>query len=147
MSTTSSGSPDLPLQDRYDNLLACYQLVMDGVQEGVALFDSDGKLIDCNKACKTMLEADDPQKIEAMLSGQGIHWQMNDLDENPIEDTDRPLQRGLRGEAFTNCVVSAADHHEKLFLSFNVHPKMGEGGNLRLLLLTITDVTEKFVKK
>ena len=114
------------------------QAIVDLVDEGVALFDADSRLVFVNGPGRRLFGFSDGMDLEARTRRAPLL----DRDGRPLPTAAYPSSRGLRGERLTDVPVSVDDPiGERRHLRFSTHPLRTPDGRVEAALVTWKDVT------
>mgnify|MGYP001765417013 CR=1 FL=1 len=117
--------------------------IFTAVHEGILVYSSDGRVLNCNPAAGRLLRrsADELRAARSMFSATGA------LDENgrPLAIDDYPVVRTLRtGEAVHGVVVGLPFDDGTVWLLVNSEPIADPvGGGIGAAVVSINDVTER----
>jgi PAS domain S-box-containing protein len=116
--------------------------VIDAVDVGIVLIRPDGAIELQNAAARRFL-ADGPN-ILGSWHEVNAHFEMRDLDGRDIDLGQRPLTRAAAGETVHDCDVTIRDIETGVtrFLRLGAAPIRGAGGQVVLIALSISDLTE-----
>ena len=76
---------------------------MNSITEGVIIIDPSGKMVSVNPAARTLFDCLPTEEAEQGLSIWSELFEAAYLDGRPIEPSEWPISRAIRGESFTNC--------------------------------------------
>ncbi len=116
------------------------QAVVDLVDEGIAVFDTNNRLVFINDAGRRMLGFAEGMPLEERAGRQPLL----DADGRPLTPDGYPSSRGLRGERLTDVplIVERPDAPQR-HLRISAHPLQRPDGPVEAVLVTWKDVTEE----
>src|SRR6185369_2557312 len=116
------------------------QAVVDLVDEGIAVFDPDNRLVFVNDAGRRMLGFSDGMPLEERAGRQPLL----DADGRPLAPEAYPSARGLRGERLTDVpMIVERPGAPRRHLRISAHPLQRRDGSVEAVLVTWKDVTEE----
>lgn len=140
------------LQERLSSLLehsgcapflVLLETILNRMPEGLLVADADGQVLTMNRAA---LDLHGHAALEAFRTEDAFadRYEFRDLHDNLLPNKQWPLQRAVRGEAFSACEVQVRrlDTGARWYASYNGTPLYDEDGEVLLALLTFRDVTE-----
>jgi PAS domain S-box-containing protein len=117
-----------------------YRSMVDSLNEGVMIFDAQGRVKGVNAAAERMLES----SFEQLRKNEITDWEAFDADGNAMASADLPLAIVLRtGVAVRQAIVGTPlAEHRITWFDVNCEPLRDGRGELTGVVLSMTDVTE-----
>ncbi len=115
------------------------------MQDGVALFDTDGNLVILNQALARINGFAGPEEMKRHLSYYAATYELSDLDGTRLPVEQWPVSRVMRGETIQNLELHGRrrDTGREWFLSFSGIPIKDEAGTHVLSLVITSDFTTR----
>ncbi|MCG2577253.1 PAS domain S-box protein [Dechloromonas sp. XY25] len=133
------------VQGELEESKARLQGILNSLQEGVVVFDAEGRVIDANPAALELLHYHAPEQIRRRVEEFAESFEMFDLSDRLLSVDEWPLSRVLRGESFSDeeLKVCRKDHGDTLIASYNGTPIRDADGNVTLGVLSLVDISER----
>lgn len=141
---TSSVSPDDAITGRAREERAQLEAVCDAMQDGVAVFDMQGRLVLTNRAQDRLWGNPETPGAEHDVSTFAEVFHVEELDGTPVPVERWPVSRVLAGETLINTLLRArrSDIGREWVVLFNAQPVQDRQGRQVLGVVVSRDVTE-----
>ena len=122
--------------------LAQLQATFAGMVEPALLTDRNANVVAMNSAYLTLFEFETPPKTGEQLLA---HFEFTTVDGSPLDDTQSPFTRAMRGEVVRNMELKG--RNKKTGTIFHIltgaAPVRGADGSIEAVVITSHDITEK----
>ena len=124
---------------------AMLEAVFSSMNDGVIIFDADGRAISANEAAARFHRFTDRDDFFMGLGSYAEMFVACNLDGTPLDPNDWPVSRALRGEVVYNqeMVVTRRETGESWTGNYSAAPIRGKGGSEVAAVVTMRDVTER----
>jgi len=133
------------IQTELESSKAQLRGILNGLSEGVIVFNPDRRIVDTNPAALNLLRFGTPEEAYRPLEEYVRILDIGDLDGNLLPVEEWPASRVLRGETFSGeeLVVRRRDLGLSLIVSHAGTPIRAADGNVAFGVLTLVDITER----
>lgn len=126
-------------------LLARYKAILNGIVEGVLIFDTDGTLLEMNPSAAMLHDFNLLDRMPDSMEAFAEFFEMRTADSEPLETSQWPLAKVARGKNFINYELEVHNlaGGRKWIASFNGAPVYADDGTHLFSIITFRDVTRQ----